>query len=258
MKKNKRALITGASSGIGLELAKKYAADGYDLLIVSRREEVLKCLADEISEGYGVSVDFFAVDLSVPGSAEKIYEYVDRKALNVDVLVNNAGFGNYGFFPETDLQADIELLQLNIVALTHLSKLFVKGMLAKGGGSIVNVASVAGFMPGPYMNTYFASKNYVVSFSLALRNELKDKNINVNCICPGPTPTNFGKRAHYKHKLKRTQKMPLSKVVDIAYSEVKQNKSIIVPGWKNKVLVFISRFFPRDLLAITVRKASGY
>lgn len=252
------ALITGASSGIGLELSKLYAKDGYDLVVVSRRKEVLDRIASELIAQYGISVRVIAKDLSLPSSPDEIYNELLVSQVNIDVLVNNAGFGNYGFFPQTDTQTDLELMQVNIVALTHLTKLFLPSMIERSHGRIFNIASMASFMSGPYMNTYFASKAYVLNFSVALAVELEGTGVAVSCYCPGPTDTDFGARAHYDFDLKRKHKMSAEDVAFIGYKGCNAGKLIVVPSFKWRFVTFLSRLLPRRRVAILVKKLSGF
>jgi short-subunit dehydrogenase len=183
----KCALITGASSGIGRELATLFARDGYDLTLVARDRAMLARIGDELTRVHGVAVDVIAQDLSHPNAAAEVYRELKRRSIKIDVLVNNAGFGTYGPFVDSDAATESEMLQLNIVALTKLTRLFLEDMLAKREGRILNVASTAAFQPGPLMAVYYASKAYVLSFSEALANELRDSGVTVSTLCPGPT-----------------------------------------------------------------------
>jgi hypothetical protein len=254
----KIVLITGASSGIGLELAKVFARNNHDLAIVSRRHDVLTQVAEMLSGEYDVSVTTVAKDLSLPGSTLELFEELTEKNIEVDILVNNAGFGNYGFFSETSRLADLELIQLNITALTDLTKLFLPSMINRGFGRILNVGSIASFMSGPYMNTYFASKAYVLNFSVGLSVELRGTGVGVSCLCPGPTPTNFGTRAHYHFNLNRMHKMSAGKVAQIGYDGCINGKLIIIPGLKWQIATFINRLFSRFRVAVIVKKLSGF
>ncbi|MDP6040403.1 MAG: SDR family oxidoreductase, partial [Candidatus Latescibacteria bacterium] len=185
------ALITGASSGIGLELARVFAADGIDVILSARSENKLNMLAKEVQDAHGVKAEVIVADLSVQGEAQKLYDQVKENGCEVDYLVNNAGFGVYGVFAETDWTAEANMLNVNIVALTHLTKLFLPDLIAKRKGRILNVASTASFQPGPMMSVYFASKAFVLSFSDAIANELRGTGVTVTALCPGATETGF-------------------------------------------------------------------
>lgn len=251
-------LITGASSGIGLKLAEIFAKNHFNLIIVARNLKSLDEISKRLENDYHIVCKTIAKDLSEQNSAQELFNDITNKNIKVDILINNAGFGNYGFFPDTDFQTDTELINVNISALTQLTKLFVKEMLKNNYGKILNVSSVAAFLPGPFMNTYFASKAYVLNFSVALSNELKDKGIKVSCLCPGPTPTNFGKRAHYKFSLKHNNYTSVEYVAEYAYKGLMEGKCIIIPGIKNKIIAFLSGFFSKKLLALIVRRVSGF
>ena len=189
------ALVTGASGGMGLEFARLLAKDNYNLLLIARSENKLKSIASELEIQYAIKVLIQAKDLSHPSAADEIFEFTRQNNLIVDVLINNAGFGNFGFFTETAIQKEIEMIDLNIKALTMMTKLFVKEMVARGKGKILNIASTAAFQPGPLMAVYYASKAYVLSFSEALSNELQGTGVTVTTLCPGPTQTGFEKAA---------------------------------------------------------------
>jgi len=184
---SKTALITGASGGIGYELALLFARDQYDCVLVARSRDKLDELAARLESEFRVKTLVLAKDLSNPSTVDEIYEEVTAASLKVDALVNNAGFPVYGRFVETDLQAELEMLQVNVVALTALTKLFLRGMVERGAGHVLNLASTAAFVPGPLMAVYYASKAYVLSFSEALANELKGTGVAVTALAPGPT-----------------------------------------------------------------------
>jgi len=191
---SKTALITGASGGIGYELALLFARDQYDCVLVARSRDKLDELAARLESEFRVKTLVVAKDLSKPSTVDEIYEEVTAASLKVDALVNNAGFPVYGRFVETDLQAELEMLQVNVVALTALTKLFLRGMVERGTGHVLNLASTAAFVPGPLMAVYYASKAYVLSFSEALANELKGTGVTVTALAPGPTRSGFQER----------------------------------------------------------------
>lgn len=241
------ALITGASSGIGQELAKLFAADGHNLILVARRMERLQIFSTELQKLYPlITVQIVASDLSEPCAAEQVFALTQHQPLTY--LVNNAGFGNFEDFINIDLICDRRLLQLNILALTELTKLCLPILLKQQQAYILNVASTAAFQPGPYMATYFASKAYVLSFSEALAHELRQTQVRVTCLCPGPTATEFHTLAKIEHSpLFRHGVMPASKVATIGYRAMLHGKRVVIPGLQNKLLTFATRLIPRYL-----------
>jgi short-subunit dehydrogenase len=251
----KTALITGPSSGIGLELTKIFADRGFNLVLVSRNEKKLLEMAGELGSSFGVSVKVIAKDLSSASAAEEIFDEIQRHSVTIDVLVNNAGLGSYGPFAESDLAAQQEMMQVNMVSLTQLTRLFLPGMLHRGEGKILNVASTAGFQPGPLMAVYYATKAYVLLFSEALANELKGTGVTVSTLCPGPTTTGFQRRARMEEsRLVRGPLMDARSVAQIGYDGLMKNKTIVVPGLMNKVGVFSLRLIPRKMVTRIVRK----
>ncbi len=253
------ALITGASSGIGYELAKVFARDGYDLVIVARREAELQKLARKLSDEFGGKVKILVKDLGELNAAEEIYQTVKQEELHPQVLVNNAGLGLLGPFTQTDLSVETKIIHVNIRALTELTKFFVRDMVQRGDGKILNVASTAGFQPGPFMAVYYASKAYVLHFSEALANELKGTGVTVTALCPGPTITEFQERAGMAET--RLFQMPHvmsgAEVARIGYEGMKQGKTVVIPGLINKLIAFSVRFSPRRLVAQIVRDING-
>lgn len=191
--KNQTALITGASSGIGMELAKIHASEGGHLVLVARGEDVLNTLKTELESSYGVNVTVLAEDLSVPGAARRVFDRAQQAGVEVDILINNAGFGGHGQFYQRNLEAEHSMMQVNMIALTELTHLFVQPMVKKQRGKILNVSSTASFIPGPLQAVYYATKAFVTSFSQALAEELKDLNISVTALCPGAVKTGFAK-----------------------------------------------------------------
>lgn len=185
------ALITGASAGIGEELARVHAEKGGDLILVARRKDRLESIAADLRTEHGVQVHAIAADLVKPNAAKKLMADVDALGMQVDVLINNAGFGGHGKFHESGLERDQRMMQLNMVALTELAYYFSQGMVERGAGKILNVGSTAGFLPGPLQAVYYASKAYVNSFSQAIANELQDTGVTVTVLCPGPVATEF-------------------------------------------------------------------
>lgn len=251
-----RVLITGATSGIGLELGRLFAMNGYELVIIGRDESRLQALQESWFNEFGVQVYPLAKDLSSVNAPQEIVDWLQKKQLHIDTLINNAGFGAYGPFIETQMEMELEMIQVNIMALTQLTKLLVPAMKEKGYGKILNVSSVAAFQPGgPLMAVYYATKSYVLSFSEALSNELADVGILVSVLCPGPTATEFIKRANLgESKVFQSNLMSAEEVARIGYCQFHNGKTVIVPGTKNRILARSSRFFPRKVVTGIVRK----
>ncbi len=248
------ALITGASGGLGFDLATLMAKEGNNLILVARNREKLEQRAQEL-RSYGVEIDCIVSDLSKPESVEKLYKAVKTLGRQVDFLINNAGVGLFGKFTETDMKQELEMLYLNINSLTHLTKLVLPDMTARGKGKIMNVASTAAFQPGPLMAVYYASKAYVLSFSEGIENELKGTGVTVSALCPGPTRTDFSSRANLgKSKLFDGGTMDSMTVAKAGYDGFMKGKSIIIPGAQNKILAKSIRLMPRKLVTATVRR----
>ena len=241
-------LITGASTGIGYELCKLFAGDKYNLVIVSRNEETLRKVAKELTEQYRVSVVCIAKDLSSPFTPQEIYDEILRQNINIDVLVNNAGFTTFGNFVDTDLRLTEEMIGVNISALTRLTKLFLGDMVKRGSGKILNVASTAAFQAGPLMAAYYASKAYVLHFSEALAFELRGTGVSVTTLCPGPTRTQFEKRANISDSglFKSPNVMDAKTVAKIGYRGLMKGRTIVIAGAINKFMAFIVRLVPRS------------
>jgi len=193
MNQSNTALITGASGGIGLELARIHAQNGGDLVIVARSEAKLNRIKSDFEANYGIKVNVIASDLAKSESAKQVFDKTEELGIQVDVLINNAGFGGHGKFHERSLLADQEMMQLNMVTLTNLTHYYLKGMVGRNQGKILNVSSTASFMPGPLQAVYYASKAYVTSFSQAVAEEVKDQNVTVTALCPGAVNTDFVK-----------------------------------------------------------------
>ncbi len=248
------ALVTGASGGIGEELARLFAADGHSLVLVARSRDKLERLAAELKDKHHVAARVIASDLSTPESPREIFEELEGAGVSIDALVNNAGFGSYGLFAETDLKQELDMLQVNVVALTHLTKLFLPAMLARGRGYVMNVASTAAFQPGPLMAVYYASKAYVLSFSEALSNECEGKGVRVSALCPGPTETGFVAAAGMgDSKLFDRATMDARTVAEAGYRGLLAGKPVVIPGLRNNFLARSIGFFPRGLVTKVVR-----
>jgi len=251
----KTALITGASGGIGYELARIFAEEGYNLVLVARNRLKLDELAREWEARFNISVKAIAKDLFSPRSPSEILIELQQESIPVDILVNNAGVGMHGFFSETDLASELDMIELNIVSLTHLTKLFLKGMLERGEGRILNVASTAAFQPGPLMAVYYATKAYVLYFSEALAEELRGTGVTVTCLCPGPTTSDFQRRANIGPEvlLTKGRLMDARKVARLGYEGMMRNKRVVIPGLLNRILVLMAKWMPRPLVTRAVK-----
>jgi uncharacterized protein len=248
-------LITGASSGIGWELAKCFAADKSNLVLVARNRAALEKLAVELQAAHGVQVRVLAADLSLPETPRRIFEELSAQNISVDVLVNNAGFGLHGGFVNLPLSEQLEIIQVNVTALTALTGLFLPGMIQRRRGGILNVGSVAGFLPGPCMAVYYASKAFVLSFTEALAAETSGTGLNISVLCPGPTHSNFGKvaRRGQARQVERP-KMTAQVVARTGHQKFRAGKTIIVPGITNQLLVFAPRIVPRKLARGVIKR----
>jgi short-subunit dehydrogenase len=241
-------LITGASSGIGLELAKCFAADHCRLVLVARNTEALKRLAEELRLKNKFEAIILTADLSLPETPKRILAELSAQKISVDVLINNAGFGAHGAFVEMSLRRQLEMLPVNITALTELTGLFLPGMIQRKRGGILNVGSVAGFVPGPGMAVYYATKAFVLSFTEALAEELAGSGLKISVLCPGPTESNFGNVARGKKmRHMKTGKMSARAVAVHGHRAFRDGKVTAVPGIQNKVFVFLNRILPRQL-----------
>ena len=248
------ALVTGASGGIGEELARLFAADGHDLVLVARSRDKLARLAEELEAKHGVSANVLPADLARAESPQEIFKETEGAGVRVDALVNNAGFGSYGPFAETDMRQELEMLQVNVTALTHLTKLFLPPMLVRRRGYVMNVASTAAFQPGPLMAVYYASKAYVLSFSEALSNECEGTGVRVSALCPGPTETGFVAAAGMgDSKLFDRAVMDARTVAVEGYRGLLAGKTIVIPGFRNNLLARSIGLFPRGLVTKVVR-----
>ncbi len=252
---NKTALITGSSSGIGYEFAKIFAKNGNDLVLVSLDKGKLDDLKKELEEKYKIKVYAIEKDLVLPDSVNEVYDELQEQKIEVDYLVNNAGFGDFGLFADCNWDKQEKMIGLNITAVAHLTRLFLPYMIGQGGGKILNVASTASFQPGPTMSVYFATKAFVLSFSEALSNELKNKGITVTALCPGSTETGFHEVVMGDPKLliARKKSSP-QEVAEYGYVSMMKGKTVAIHGFKNKFLVTMTRFFPRDLVVKATRK----
>ncbi len=242
------ALITGASAGLGLELARLAARDGCDLVLVARRRERLEALGTELRAAHGVGVTVLDGDLARPAAAQTIAERVEAAGLAIDVLINNAGFGTLGPFAESDRARQLEMIDVNVRALVELTHRFLPGMLARRKGRILNLASVAGFAPGPYMATYYASKAFVLSFTEGLATELRGTGVTATASCPGPTATEFGDVAGGSRTKLFRHLAGAEKVARHAYRAMLAGDVVAIPGVMNELLAQSARIGPRALV----------
>lgn len=253
----KTALITGASSGIGQELTRLFAKDGYDLVVVGRNQESLEQLASNFHNQYGTQTTIINKDLANTNAPEEIYAETQNKGIQVDVLVNDAGFGEYGqFATETDLQKELSIIQVNATALVHLTKLYLKDMVSRNEGKILMLGSEVSVIPNPMMAVYGATKAFIKSFSEAIRNETNDTNVTITVLMPGATNTNFFKVAGAED-VKGADPQKTANPADVAkegYKALMQGKDHVVAGWMNKARVAIAHVLPDPLLAANVRK----
>ena len=250
------ALVTGASSGIGLELAALLARDRRDLVLVARNRERLEAIARGLSEEYGVRALVVAADLSEPDTPPRIAADLRGRGIAVDVLVNDAGFGAHGLFASLPLAGQLEMIQVNVAALTNLTGLFLPAMLERRSGRILNVASTAAFQPGPLMAVYYATKAYVLSFSEALASETSGSGVTVTALCPGPVSTEFQKRAATEKTTLVTSPLtiPVRDVAEAGYRGMLRGSPVVVPGLGNKAVVQALRVSPRRLVTAISRR----
>ena len=251
---NKTALVTGGASGLGYELALLLAKDNYNLILIDIDANKLEKAKNEIQEKFNSEVTVLVKDLSIVNIAEEIFNEI--KHTPIDVLINNAGFGLYGFFAETNWKREAAMLNLHIMTTTHLTKLLLKGMVERGSGKILNMSSLAAFQPGPLMSIYYASKSYILSFSEAIANELKGTGVTVTVLCPGQTKTSFQEvvsEGTSENKIGFNIASP-DEVAKYGYKAMLKGKSVAIPGTFNKFLSLLPRIMPRNIATSIVRK----
>lgn len=249
----KTALITGAASGLGYELSLLLAHDAYNLILVDIDDVKLKLVRDEIIKSFNINVDILVKDLSKRNIAHEIIE--DIRDISIDVLVNNAGFGLFGSFNNTDWEREIQMLNVHIITSTHLTKLLLNDMVNRGSGKILNISSLAAFQPGPLMSVYYASKSYLLSFSEAIANELHGTGVTVTVLCPGPTKTAFQavvSESSSENKIGFNMARP-SEVALYGYKAMHKGKIVAIPGFINKFLASLHRFVSRSMATKIVR-----
>lgn len=250
------ALITGASNGIGLELAKVHASKGGDLVLVARNKSKLDELKTDLEKQFKVSVYTIGKDLSATNAAQEIYDETNKQNIQVDYLINNAGFGDFGMFVETDWNKELQMINLNITTLTHFTKLYLQDMVKRRSGKIMNVASIAAFQSGPTMAVYCATKAYVLSFTEAVSNEVSDKGITITALCPGATETGFQAAGGMEEsELFKGKKLPTAKeVAEYGYTSMIKGKTVAIHGIMNYIMSNSIRFIPRAMVLKVSRK----
>jgi len=254
----KTALITGASGGLGEEFARLCAADGYDLVLVARSKERLQHLADELKNKHAIGARIIPIDLSAESGVQDLVHDLDTHGTAVTMLVNNAGFGTYGLFAQSDFHDLQNMMKLNMLALTTLTHQLLPGMIERKHGRILTVSSTAAFQPGPLMAVYYATKAYVMNFSIALHDELSGTGVTCTCLCPGPTQTGFQKHAGMgKSPLFRGLLMDAPTVARIGYRACLRGKPLVTAGLKNRFLAFATRFASRPFAALMARRAQA-
>jgi short-subunit dehydrogenase len=253
------ALITGASNGIGLELAKIHASKGGNLILVARNKSKLDELKTVLEKQFNVSVYTIGKDLSATTAAQEIYDEINKENIQVDYLINNAGFGDFGMFIDTDWNKELQMINLNITTLTLFTKLYLQDMVKRRSGKIMNVASTAAFQPGPTMAVYCATKAFVLSFSEAVSNEVSDKGITITSLCPGATETGFqAAGALEESKLFKDKKLSTAKeVAEYGYASMMKGKTVAIHGMFNYIMSNSIRFIPRALVLKVSRKMLG-
>lgn len=251
---NKTALITGGASGLGYEFAVLLAKDAYHLILIDINSDKLKETKKELEDHYPTQVTTITKDMSKQNSSSELFEEI--KETPIDVLINNAGFGLYGHFHETNWEREASMLNLHIMATTHLTKLILKGMVERGSGKVLNMSSLAAFQPGPLMSIYYASKAYILSFSEAIANELKGTGVTVTVLCPGQTKTSFQEvvsEGTSENKIGFNIATP-DEVAQYGYKAMLKGKSVAIPGTFNKFLSILPRIMPRNIATAIVRK----
>lgn len=257
---SKTALITGASGGIGLELARIHASKGGNLILVARNKIKLDAIKSEFESKYHVSVLIISMDLAVTDAAKELFDTVQKENIKVDYLINNAGFGDFSLFAETDREKVSRMMHLNMTTLTQLTRLFLPEMISNGGGKIMNLGSTASFQPLPLMAVYAATKAYVLSFSEAINNELAGKGITVTALCPGLTESGFvDAAAMNQSKMANSKKLPTSKeVAEFGYNAMMKGKAVAIHSFKNRALANLGKLAPRSLVVKMSRSFIEY
>ena len=245
----KTALITGASAGLGVEFARLFAKDGHDVALVARRRDKLDEVAAELSKAHGIKASVFPADLTDPAAPTALRDQVAAAGIDVEFLVNNAGFGSNGAFVDVDLRRELDMIEVNVKALVHLTRLFLSGMVARKSGRVLNIGSTAGFVPGPFMATYYASKGFVISFTEAIAHELRGTGVTATVCCPGATATEFAAVAgNDKSALFKSGVADAASVALHGYRAMLAGKVVAIPGFRNKLTAQATRFSPRSVV----------
>lgn len=248
-------LITGASAGIGKELARCFAGSGSDLVLVARREDRLRELSAELASRYNIKARVLPKDLDQPSAGREIEDELRKAGIEVDVLVNNAGFGDRGAFSGLGLERQMQMVQVNMGVVTELTRRFLPPMIERKRGGVLNVASSAAFQPGPMMSVYYATKAYVLHFSEGIAEELRGTGVTMSCLCPGPTITEFGEEANMQGTvLFRLGAMNAAAVARAGYAGFRRGRVIVIPGLRNKITAFSVRLSPRFLVRKVVQQ----
>lgn len=249
LNEHRTVLITGASGGIGYEFVKIFAENKYNVIAVCRNAEKLNFLKSVYEIKYGITMSILQTDLSRTKELNEIYLFLKNNRIKVNILINNAGFGIYGEFTETEFQKELDMVNVNIVSLTYLTKIILKDMIRNKSGTIINVASTASFKPGPLMSVYYATKAYVLSFSEAINAEIKNSGVKIIILCPGPTGTDFFIKAsgNKRNTIKYNKTATPYEVASFGFNAIKKNKLIVIPGIRNRIYVNILKFIPRKL-----------
>ncbi len=249
------ALVTGASGGIGLELAKLLAKDKFDLVLVARSTQKLSALAQDLQNQFGIVARPVVLDLSIPSAPQTLFDQLQSEGVAVDIVINNAAYGMFGHFAKVPLEDSLSQVQLNIAALTALTRLFLPSMIERRQGKILNVASTAGFQAGPLMAVYYASKAYVISFSEGIASELAGSGVTVTCLCPGPTDTGFQGRAGVAQSrlFKLAKPMDAQTVAFYGYRAMMKGTTLTISGWRNRLVAEAVRISPRKMATAVSR-----
>lgn len=253
------ALITGASSGIGYELSKLFAQDGINLVLVARQHNILSQLADELRDKFNIEVIVIVKDLSTMEEVKKLYQEIQQLHLDIEYLVNSAGIGDYGLFIKTDWEKELMMININVLALTYLTKVFARDMVKNGKGKILNLGSIASFFPGPLMSVYYSTKAYVLRLGLAVAEELRGTGVSITTLCPGPTASKFQQVANMERsKVIMNQNLPTAKAVaEFGYRGMQQGKVYMVHGLRNHFYIFLTKIVPMSFHARIVKRGQG-
>lgn len=253
------ALITGASSGIGYELSKRFAVDGHNLVLVARKNDVMTQHADQLRDKYKIEVIVIPKDLSHIDQVMDLYKEIQQLNLEIEYVVNSAGIGDYGLFIKTEWEKELSMININVIALTYLTKVFAQDMVKRGSGKILNLGSIASFFPGPLMAVYYSTKGYVLRLGLSLSEELRGTGVSITTLCPGPTASKFQQIANMEQsKVIKNQELPTAaEVARVGYNAMMAGKSFVVHGWRNHFYIFLTKIVPLSWHAWIVKRGQG-